>query len=117
MELVQTDLNNDDPDNWQASWVDHGTPGAPNSSAFGCTDGTACNYASGAFFDDGSCDYSCYGCMYVDAVNYDEGATMEGGLCEFDFTDSCPADLNDDGVVSTADLLAFLAQFGTDCPE
>lgn len=117
LELVQTDLNNDDPDNWQASWVDHGTPGAPNSSAFGCTDGTACNYASGAFFDDGSCDYSCYGCMYVDAVNYDEGATMEGGLCEFDFTDSCPADLNDDGVVSTADLLAFLAQFGTDCPE
>ena len=117
LELVQTDLNNDDPDNWQASWVDNGTPGAPNSSAFGCTDGTACNYAAGAFFDDGSCDFSCYGCTYVDAENYDDMATMDSGLCEFDFTDYCPADLNEDGVVTTSDLLQFLASFGAGCPE
>lgn len=117
LELVQTDLNNDDPDNWQASWVDNGTPGAPNSSAFGCTDGAACNYASGAFFDDGSCSYGCYGCTYVDAENYDMDATMDNGQCIFDFANDCPADLNGDGTASTADLLQFLAAFGTDCPE
>lgn len=117
LELIQTDLNNDDPNNWQASWVDNGTPGAPNSSAFGCTDGTACNYATGAFFDDGSCDFSCYGCTYLEAINYEEMATMENGLCEFDFVDTCPADLNEDGLISTVDLLQFLAAFGTSCPE
>ena len=117
LELIQTDLNNDDPNNWQASWVDNGTPGAPNSSAFGCTDGTACNYAAGAFFDDGTCDYSCYGCVYMDAVNYDDAATMDNGLCEFDFVDDCPADLNEDGVVTTVDLLQFLAAFASSCPE
>ena len=117
LELIQTDLNNDDPDNWQASWVDNGTPGAPNSSAFGCVDAAACNFASGAFFDDGSCTYDCYGCTYADATNYDAAATMENGTCEFDFTDPCPADVNEDGQVGTPDLLFFLSQFGSDCPE
>ena len=117
LELIQTDLNNEDPDNWQASWVDNGTPGAPNSSAFGCVDATACNFASGAFFDDGSCTYDCYGCTYADATNYDAAATMENGTCEFDFTDPCPADVNEDGQVGTPDLLFFLSQFGSDCPE
>ena len=117
LELIQTDLNNEDPDNWQASWVDNGTPGAPNSSAFGCVDAAACNFASGAFFDDGSCTYDCYGCTYADATNYDAAATMENGTCEFDFTDPCPADVNEDGQVGTPDLLFFLSQFGSDCPE
>ena len=117
LELVQTDLNNEDPDNWQASWVDNGTPGAENSSAFGCTDGGACNYAVGAFFDDESCTYDCYGCTYADATNYDETASMDNDTCEFDFVDNCPADLNEDGVVTAADLLSFLAAFGTNCPE
>lgn len=117
LELIQTDLNNDDPNNWQASWVDNGTPGAANSSAFGCVDATACNYNDGAFFDDGSCTYDCYGCVYADATNYDAAATMDNGLCEFDFTDDCPADVNGDGQVGTPDLLFFLSQFGSDCPE
>jgi hypothetical protein len=117
LELIQTDLNNEDPANWQASWVDHGTPGAQNSSAFGCVDATACNYNDGAFFDDESCTYGCYGCTYADATNYDAAATMDNGQCEFDFTDPCPADVNEDGQVGTPDLLFFLSQFGTDCPE
>jgi predicted extracellular nuclease len=117
LELIQTDLNNDNPTNWQASWVDHGTPGAPNSSAFGCVDAAACNYNDGAFFDDGSCTYDCYGCTYADATNYDSAATMDNGQCEFDFTDPCPADVNEDGQVGTPDLLFFLSQFGTNCPE
>ena len=117
LELIETDLNNDNPSNWQASWVDNGTPGAPNSSAFGCVDAAACNFASGAFFDDGSCTYDCYGCTYDGASNYDATATMENGTCEFDFTDPCPADVNEDGQVGTPDLLFFLSQFGTMCPE
>ncbi|MBO73731.1 MAG: hypothetical protein CMD33_00480 [Flavobacteriales bacterium] len=117
LELIQTDLNNEDPDNWQASWVDNGTPGAPNSSAFGCVDAAACNFNGDAFFDDGSCTYDCYGCTYEDASNYDATATMENGTCEFDFTDPCPADVNEDGQVGTPDLLFFLSQFGSYCPE
>ncbi len=117
LELVQTDLNNDDADNWQASWVDNGTPGAPNSSAFGCTDATACNYAAGAFFDDESCTYECQGCMYAGATNYDATATMDIGTCAFDLTNDCPADLNGDGLVTTSDLLQFLPEFGSSCPE
>ena len=33
--------DNEFGNNWQAAWVDGGTPGAPNSSAFGCNDATA----------------------------------------------------------------------------
>ena len=117
LELIQTDLNNDDPDNWQASWVDNGTPGAPNSSAFGCTDAAACDYNAAAFFDDGSCTFDCYGCTYADATNYDATATMDDGQCVFDFTNDCPADVNGDGQVGTPDLLFFLSQFGNYCPE
>jgi predicted extracellular nuclease len=117
LELIQTDLNNDDADNWQASWVDNGTPGAPNSSAFGCADASACNYESGAFFDDGSCTYECVGCTYADATNYDATFTMDNGSCVFDLTDDCPADLNGDGLVTTSDLLQFLPEFGSACPE
>ena len=117
LELVQTDLNNADPDNWQASWVDHGTPGAPNSSAFGCTDPAACNFQGGAYFDNGTCTFDCYGCMYADATNYDAAATMDNGQCEFDFSNPCPADVNGDGQVGTPDLLFFLSQFGNVCPE
>jgi hypothetical protein len=117
LELIQTDLNNDDADNWQASWVDNGTPGAPNSSAFGCADASACNYEAGAFFDDGSCTYECVGCTYADATNYDAAFTIDNGTCEFDLTDDCPADLNGDGLVTTSDLLQFLPEFGSTCPE
>lgn len=114
LELIQPTLNNDDPDNWQGSWVDNGTPGAANSSAFGCTDGTACNYAAQALFDDGSCTYDCYGCTYVDASNYDETATMDDGSCELG-VNPCPTDLNGDGTTSVSDLLILLGAFATDC--
>ncbi len=117
LELIATNLNNDDPDNWQGSFVDNGTPGAANSSAFGCSEPTACNYSATAYFDDDSCDYSCHGCTYMDASNYDMNATFDNGTCTFDLVDPCPADLNDDGFVSAVDLLQFLASFGMDCPE
>jgi hypothetical protein len=56
-----------------------------------------------------------FGCTYADASNYDDAANMEDGSCTFDLGNTCPGDLNEDGVVGTPDLLVFLAAFGTDC--
>lgn len=115
LELIMPDLNNDDADNWQNSWVDNGTPGAANSSAFGCTDGTACNYSATALFDDGTCAFDCYGCTYPEATNYDETALFDDGTCEVSAADDCPTDLNDDGTTTISDLLILLGAFATDC--
>jgi hypothetical protein len=84
----------------------------------GCMDSCACNYNANATVDDESCDYSCVilGCTYLDADNYDSLATEDDGSCNFTIVPStCPADLDDDGSVSTSDLLLFLSAFGTTC--
>lgn len=117
LELVSSDLDNANAANWQPSWVDNGTPGAQNSSLFGCTDATACNFSVMAMFDDGSCNTDCYGCTYEGASNFVDGATMDDGSCEFEFANDCPADLNGDNQVTAADLLSFLSAFGTTCPQ
>ena len=117
LELILPTLNNDDADNWQGSWVDNGTPGAANSSAFGCTDGAACNYLATALFDDDSCTYDCLGCTYEQATNYDADALIDDGSCLVDATNPCPTDLNGDGTTSVSDLLILLGAFATDCTE
>jgi plastocyanin/predicted extracellular nuclease len=117
LELIATNLNNDDADNWQNSWVDNGTPGAANSSALGCTVGTACNYLTTALFDDGSCTYDCYGCTYTESSNYDETALFDDGSCDLAPVNDCPTDLNNDGTTSVSDLLILLGTFATPCPE
>ncbi len=116
LELIDPALDNTDGNNWQGSFVFDGTPGAQNSQQIsGCTDPTACNYDPAANDDDGSCDLvSCLGCTYEDADNYDASATVDDGSCTF--SNDCPADLNEDGLVNSADLLDFLGQFGTACP-
>ncbi len=90
-------------------------------SFMGCTYSTACNYEPLALYDDGSCDYaSCVitGCTYPDALNYNSTAVVDDGSCVFDScTNACPSDLNGDGLVNTNDLLLFLGNFGTTCPE
>ena len=54
---------NDLPGNWQASWVDNGTPGAANSSAFGCNNPDACNFNANAILgDESQCTFDCVGC-------------------------------------------------------
>ena len=51
------------------------------------------------------------GCTYDFACNYNPLASFDDGSCE---VESCalPGDLNNDGAVTTSDLLAFLAVFG-----
>ncbi len=117
LELIQTDLDNGDTNNWQASWEENGTPGAANSSAYGCTDGAACNYSAIALFADESCTYDCYGCTYPEATNYDETASFDDGTCEVTAENNCPTDLNGDGTTSVSDLLMLLGAFATDCEE
>ncbi|MDA0729829.1 MAG: choice-of-anchor I family protein [Bacteroidetes bacterium] len=56
-----------------------------------------------------------FGCMYPNAFNYDSEATVDDLSCEFDLPSSCPADLTQDGVVNTQDLLEFLVSFGSFC--
>ena len=78
----------------------------------GCTDSAACNYNVDANTNDDSCDYtSCAGCMDAEACNYDELATIDDGSCDFTSCD-CPADVNGDGVISVADILVLLGEFG-----
>ena len=107
---------NDLPGNWQASWVDNGTPGAANSSAFGCNNPDACNFNANAILGDSSqCTFDCVGCTYPNADNFTAGATQDDGSCEFTIANPCPTDLNGDGSTTTADLLVFLVDFGNTC--
>ena len=107
---------NDVPSNWQASWVDNGTPGAANSSAFGCNNPDACNFNSNAILgDEDQCTFDCVGCTYPNADNFTAGATQDDGSCEFTIANPCPTDLNGDGSTTTADLLVFLVDFGGTC--
>ena len=87
-----------------------------NNCIYGCTIQCACNYNSEASIYDGTCEYgSCSGCTYSNATNYDESAGNDDGSCEFQLANPCPADINGDGSVTTADLLQFLGAFGTIC--
>ncbi|MFZ4785279.1 MAG: hypothetical protein ACOYLH_07350 [Flavobacteriales bacterium] len=85
----------------------------------GCTEPVACNYNPDATFGDCSlCEYtSCVGCTYVEATNYTEGATIDDHSCVFELVEenTCPTDLNNDGVTGVGDLLILLQFFGTSC--
>lgn len=106
----------------------------------GCTDELACNYNAEANVEDGSCEYAepeydcdgncledldgngicdyldILGCMDDSACNYSADATSDDGSCEWDSC-GCPEDVNNDGVVTVADILMLLGNFGcvSDC--
>jgi hypothetical protein len=80
----------------------------------GCTNPNAVNYDPQAGCDDGSCII--LGCTYNLAINYNPEANDDDGSCLFD-SPTCGSDLNGDGTINTADLLIFLSDYGTDCPE
>jgi hypothetical protein len=79
----------------------------------GCTNPAATNYDPAATADDGSCIVP--GCRYSAATNYNPAATIDDLSCVFEDPNNCPADINTDGVVNSADLLSFLGAFGTIC--
>ena len=77
----------------------------------GCMDEVACNYNFTATIDDGSCEFtSCSGCTDVDACNYLSEAIIDDGTCEFESC-LCLEDINQDGIISVADLLLMLGEF------
>jgi PKD repeat protein len=58
------------------------------------------------------------GCMYPNAINYNPTATVDDLSCQFPCNGSnCPADLDANGFVGVSDLLLFVAEYGTTCPN
>ena len=82
----------------------------------GCTDPLYAEYDPFAGSDNGSCGSAVVlGCTYADADNYNAQATADDGSCVITGGSDCPADLDGDGSVATADLLEFLSSFGGSC--
>ncbi len=79
----------------------------------GCTDDTAVNYDASANNDDDSCIYPLDGCTDCSALNFNPEATDDDGSCQYQET--CEGDFNDDGLISSSDLILFLAVFGLTC--
>jgi hypothetical protein len=128
----------DDVDDCVGAFDDCGVCNGDNSSCTGCTDDSACNYDTGAIFEDGSCTYAdagyncdgeCLsdlnlngicddlevnGCTYVFSCNYNPAANMDDGSCEIDSC-ACPGDLNGDSEVDVSDLLDFFQLWGNVC--
>lgn len=77
-------------------------------------DGADCAKATNSIVLD-LCTPGILGCTYPDADNYDSTATEDDGSCTFP-VDDCPADLDNNEQINTADLLMFLAVFGFACP-
>jgi hypothetical protein len=111
----------------------------------GCTYPAACNYLGIYPEEDGSCifptpGFTCDGdiieigipgCTYSEACNYNDEAEFDDGTCAFPeegfncfgeavggvSTNTCPSDIDADGVIAVNDLLLLLGDFGDPCPE
>jgi len=86
----------------------------------GCTEPIACNYDPAATVSDCNlCEYlSCQGCTYANATNYDAVALIDDGSCIIEGgSNSCPADLDENGIVGVSDLVIFLGAYGNVCPN
>jgi hypothetical protein len=83
----------------------------------GCTDPLSLEFNPYAGSDDGSCQTPLiFGCTYPNAENYLVAANEDDGSCLFEVASDCPADLNSDGIIGLADLLGFIAAYGSTCP-
>ena len=81
----------------------------------GCTEEAALNYQPLATVNDGSCVFAVTGCTYPDADNFNAAATQDDGTCTFTVAPACPFDVDGNGTIGSADLLEFLAVYGTAC--
>jgi len=60
-------------------------------------------------------DFDNPGCTNSEACNFDDTATSDDGSCQFENC-PCPADFDDDGQVTSSDLLLFLSDIGCSSP-
>ena len=83
----------------------------------GCTYPSATNFNVAATHENGGCFWT--GCMDPEAINYHPLNTAADESCVYTMNPpgECPADLNNDGVTGSADLLMFLTDFGTSCAD
>jgi uncharacterized protein (TIGR02145 family) len=90
-------------------------PFTSSVDSLGCTYAEACNFVAEAWVDDGTCEFaSCGGCTIIGATNYDPSAQFNDGTCIFP-PSSCSSDITADGLISVADLIVLLQNFGLTC--
>lgn len=95
---------------------DCGVCGGDNASCSGCTDPAATNYDPTALVEDGTCEFpECLGDLNGDLLV--SVADILEMLGDFGCVENCDADLTGDNAVSVEDLLTLLANFGLECPE
>ena len=107
------DFNNESPIVSERSWL--ALPLSDLEANFddgsclyaGCMDPLACNFQPDAIESDDTCIYVQNTCG--DGTVWDEASQT----CVLD--PSCQTDVNQDGIVSVADLLMLLADFGSEC--
>lgn len=58
---------------------------------------------------------ACGGCTLSEATNYDPSALYDDGTCQFESISTCPEDIDNDGLVTSSDLLLLLAMFENSC--
>jgi hypothetical protein len=78
----------------------------------GCTYPQADNFSPTATVDNGSCVFDCPDITSDNQEAYDAGVASV--VCP-DGGSSCPGDLDNDGTVTSSDLLMFLSAFGDTC--
>lgn len=82
----------------------------------GCNDPFSLNFNPFSLNDPTQCDIEVsFGCTYASASNYSASANTDDGSCIFDLGQECSEDINQDGLISTADLLLMLSSFGGAC--
>ena len=88
---------------------------AGTNNCIGCNDELACNYTDQAYFNDNSCEYLEGDFNYNHIVDVTDLLFFltEYGQC--DPEQYCVSDLNDDGYVTSNDLLIILALYDTTC--
>ena len=94
---------------------------------FVCSDEGACNYQVGQFSNNESCEYGCLNCgpgtVWDDSLSQclpspsicNEGTYWDDETQTCMPINSCPQDLDFDGVVGVNDLMNLLSAFGTPC--
>ena len=93
-----------------------GICGGDGTTCLGCTNPAAPNYDPTAIVDDGTCETpACLGDLNLDSII--SVADILVMLGDFGCNSLCVADVNDDDSVGSSDLLIMLTVFGTGCPE